>query len=719
MKKGPIFFSLVALILLVAAYFPWVNDQEKEAVLVRTLVRGLEYMHYEPKEIDDDFSEAAFDQYLEDIDGARRLLTQKDIAKLEVYKYDIDDETANGDMAFFNLSLEILDNALTKTQGFYQEILATPFDFTVEEKVELDGEKRGWPVDDAELEDYWRRFLKYEAMQEYAEKLEEQQKEQEKEEGDEAIIHKSKEELEADARQEILTLFDRYYERLRKLKREDRLSTFLNTITGLFDPHTAYRKPFDSENFDMRMSGKLEGIGATLQSDGDYTKVTRVVVGGPAWRAKELEANDLILAVAQGDEEPVNIKGMVLDDVVQLIRGKKGTKVRLTIKKAEGEEQTISIIRDVVELEDVFAKSLIFEGVEEGERIGYIYLPSFYVDFNDRRNGRACDKDVAKELEKLKKEDVDGIILDLRDNGGGGLYEVVDMSGLFIEKGPVVQVKSRGREPEVLKDTDSSVQYDGPLVVMTNYNSASASEILAAALQDYGRAVIVGSNSTFGKGTVQRVIDLDRTIRGFDEYKPLGDLHLTIQKYYRINGGSVQLRGVTPDIVLPDVYHYVKTGEKDQKFPLAWTEIQSTDYGQEVASLDYLTDLKENSTARVEGNEKFKKVMDYARWIKQQRDDSEYSLLLDDYMARESEQKKASDSFRSLMKDVVISDVSNLSADLPEIEKDESQLARNKNFIEAKSKDIYIQETLNVMHDMLEKEDVRKAAQLEPGKKRQ
>lgn len=670
-------------------------------------------MHFEPKEINDEFSEQAFNLYLEDIDGARRLLTQQDIAELEVYKLEIDDETANGDMTFFNLSLEILDKALDKTQGFYREILASPFDYTVKEKVQLNGEKRGWPADDAAQKDYWNRFLKYEVMQEYAEKLEAQKKEQEKEEGDEAILAKTAEELEAEARKSVLDLFDNYYERLRKLKREDRLSTFLNTITSLFDPHTAYRKPFDSQQFDVHMSGKLEGIGATLQTDGDYTKVSRVVVGGPAWRGKELEANDLIIAVAQGKEESVDIKGMVLDDVVQLIRGKKGTEVRLTIKKEEGEEKTISIIRDVVELEDMFAKSLIIDGVGEGERIGYIYLPSFYVDFNDR-NGRHCAKDVELELEKLKAEDVDGIILDLRDNGGGGLSEVVDMSGLFIEKGPIVQVKSRGRAPEVLKDTDSKVQYDGPLVVMTNFNSASASEILAAALQDYGRAVIVGSNSTFGKGTVQRVIDLDRTIRGFEQYKPLGDLHLTIQKYYRINGGSVQLRGVTPDIVLPDVYHYIKTGEKDRKFPLAWTEIEPTDYSQNVFHLDYMADLQEKSADRVQNSEKFQKVMDYARWFKEQRDNSEYSLLMSDYLARESKQKEGSNLFRNLMKDEINFNVSNLAVDMPEIEKDEGRIERNKNFVESKSTDIYIQETLNVMHDILEKESVRKAAQVKP-----
>lgn len=701
MRRGPIFFSLVALVLLVAAYFPWVNDEQKEAVLVRTLIRGLEYMHYEPKEIDDDFSKDVFNVYLEDIDGARRLLTQKDIAKMEVYKLDIDDEASNGDMTFFNLSLELTENALNKTQGYYREILASPFDFNIKEKVELDGEKRGWPKDDAELKDYWRRFLKYEVMQEFVEKKDAQK------EAAEGTEMKSDEQLEADARATVLSLFDRYYERLLQTKRDDRLSIFLNTITSLFDPHTAYRKPFDSQQFDIRMSGKLEGIGATLQTDGDYTKVSKVVVGGPAWKGKQLEANDMIIAVAQGDDEPVDIKGMVLDDVVQLIRGKKGTKVRLVIKKEEGEDMTISIIRDVVELEDAYAKSLILGGATEGERIGYIYLPSFYVDFNDR-NGPSCAKDVAKELEKLKAEKVDGIILDLRNNGGGGLTEVVDMSGLFIEQGPIVQVKSRGRDPEVLRDTDPKVQYDGPLVIMTNSNSASASEILAAALQDYGRAVIVGSNSTFGKGTVQRVIDLDRTIRGFEQYKPLGDLHLTIQKYYRINGGSVQLRGVTPDIILPDVYHYIKTGEKDQRFPLAWTEIKPTEYSQNVVHLDYMANLKDKSADRVANSEKFKAITDYARWFKQQRDESEYSLLMSSYLERENKQKTASDNYRNLMKDPVIADVANPAVDMAVVQKDESSIDRNKNFIESVSKDIYIQETLNVMHDMLEKEALHK-----------
>lgn len=703
MKRGPIFFSLLALVLLVAAYFPWVNNEQKEAVLIRTLMRGLEYMHYEPKEIDDNFSEQLFNLYLEDIDGARRLLTQEDIAKMEGFKLDIDDEMAAGDVTFFNLSLEVLDKALEKTQGYYREILSQPFNFTIDEKVELDGEKRGWSKNDADLKDYWRRFLKYEVMQEYAEKLEKQ------EEAEEGTEKKSVTELEAAAREDVLKLFDRYYERLHKLKREDRLSTFLNTVTSLFDPHTAYRKPFDSQQFDIQMSGKLEGIGATLQTDGDYTKVSKVVVGGPAWRAKELEANDIIMAVAQGDDEPVDIKGMVLDDVVQLIRGKKGTKVRLSIKKEEGEEKEISIIRDIVELEDVFAKSLIFDGVGEGEKIGYIFLPSFYVDFNDR-NGRACAEDVAKELDKLKAENVDGVILDLRNNGGGGLNEVIEMSGLFIEKGPVVQVKSRGREPEVLRDNDPKVQYEGPLVVMTNSYSASASEILAAAMQDYGRAVIVGSNSTFGKGTVQRPIDLDRTIQGFEQYKPLGDLHLTIQKYYRINGGSVQLRGVTPDIILPDAYHYIKTGEKDQRFPLAWTEIKPSSYSQDVFSIDYMAELKDKSATRVESNEKFREVMNYALWFKEQRDDSEYSLELDEYLARENKQKEASKNYRNLMKDVINPSVANLEVDLEDINADESRVARNKNFVETASKDIYIQETLNIMHDILAKEHSRSVA---------
>ncbi|MEZ5040626.1 MAG: carboxy terminal-processing peptidase [Saprospiraceae bacterium] len=697
--KGPILLSVSAILLLVAAYFPQtVENGDKEAVLVRTLIRGLEYMHYDPAEINDEFASKAYDIYLDDLDGGRLWLVQDDIKKLEALKFNIDDNIRDGDLSFFNLSYDLLNAGIKKTQTIYRDILSKPFDFSQMEEVQRDSEKLPYAKNDKELANYWRLNLKYETLSRYASALKEQEK------GGEEKEVKRAEELEKEAREKVLDLYDKWYERISKLKREDRLSDFLNSLTSVFDPHTNYFKPIDKQNFDILFSGRLEGIGARLQNEGEYTKVVDIVVGGPAWKGKELKENDVIIKVAQGNEEPVDLKGMVVDDVVQLVRGKKGTEVRLTVKSADGNENIVSIVRDIVYLEEQYAKSLILDGPEAGEKIGYLYLPSFYADF-ENADGRFCAPDVAAELEKLKEEKVDGIILDLRNNGGGSLRDVVKMSGFFIEEGPIVQVKSREKTPEVLVDVDNRVQYDGPLVVMVNGFSASASEILAAALQDYGRAVIVGSNSTFGKGTVQRFVDLDRTIRGYEEYKPLGELKLTTQKFYRINGGSTQLRGVVPDIILPDEYHYIKTGEKEEKYPMKWTEIDAVDYDQNVLKLKKtdLQRLADNSAERLSASQSFQKILESAKRFKKQRDESLYPLNLEAFQTfvatRETEAKK----YRDISNDIINKGVKNLEVDLPSIHSNETKEARNNNFIESVSKDNYIQETLHIVHDIIKK----------------
>ncbi len=694
--KGPILLSVSAILFLVAAYFPQDNGSDKEAVLIRTLIRGLEYMHYEPADINDDFANKAYDIYLDNMDSGRRWLTGNDVKKLEALKTRIDDNIKEGQFDFFDLSVELLDAGVDKTQDYYREILAKPFNFDKAETVEMDSDKREYAKNDKELKDFWRRSLKFETLTRFNSALEEQEKA-----GEEKEI-KTKEELEKEARAKVLDLYDKWYDRISKLKREDRFSDFLNSLTSVFDPHTNYFKPIDKQNFDIRFSGRLEGIGARLQTDGDYTKVVDIVIGGPAWKGKELQENDIITKVAQGDEEPLDVKGMVVDDVVQYVRGKKGTEVRLTVKSIDGTEKIVSIVRDIVYLEESYAKSLILDGPEGGEKIGYLYLPSFYADF-ENKDGRFSAPDVAKELEKLKEENVDGIILDLRDNGGGSLRDVVKMSGFFIEEGPIVQIKSREKKAEVLVDVDKRVQYDGPLVVMVNGFSASASEILAAALQDYSRAVIVGSNSTHGKGTVQRFIDLDRTIRGYEEYKPLGQLKLTMQKYYRINGGSTQLRGVVPDIILPDNFHYIKTGEKQEKYPMEWTEIEAVDYDQNVMTItrDDLRVLADKSEERVKANPTFQKVLENAKRFKKRRNESTYPLNLPEYQSfvdtREDEAKKYSGMFKS----VINGGVKNLKVDVSAYTGNEVTEARNKNFIESVSKDAYIKETLNIVHDII------------------
>lgn len=664
---------------------------------MQAVLSGFGQLHYQPKDINDDFSSQIFDFYLDQVDGGRRFLTQEDIAKLEGYRTSIDDQAQAGQFEFFDASVQMLEAALDKTQGYYREMLEMPFDYETNEFIELDGDKKPFAQHDDELEEYWRKYLKYETVERIVNKTKEEEKKGEEE------APKSFEEIEQESREEVLEFLDDWYGRMRKLKREDRLSVYLNTFTHIFDPHSEYYQPIDKENFNIRFSGRLEGIGATLRTEDDYTKVVRIVVGGPAWKQKELEENDVILKVKQEDEdEPKDIAGMVINDVVQLIRGDKGTKVTLTVKKIDGSVKDITITRDVVVLEEQFAKSLILEG-EEGseERIGYILLPSFYADFQNK-NGRFCSTDVAAEIEKLKAKNVDGIILDLRYNGGGSLRDVVKMTGLFIEKGPIVQVKSRISDPEVLKDSDSRVQYDGPLVVMVNSYSASASEILAAALQDYGRAVIVGSPSTFGKGTVQRFIDLDRTIRGFNELKPLGEIKLTTQKFYRVNGGSTQLRGVTPDIILPDNFFYIKTGERDREYAMEWTEIYPVEYDQDVLEVDNISKLRSRSEKRIEENEAFQKILANAKRVEQQREESAYPIGLEAYREMREKRQQQADEFDGVMDQVVLENISNLEEDLPGIQADESKKARNDEWLESVSKDIYIKETLAIMHDMIE-----------------
>ena len=695
--RSPILFSVFAAALIFgAAYFPFpfTDNSEKEAVLIRTMINGLDQLHFKPQTINDDFSKKVYELYLERIDGGKRWLTQSDAHKLELFKTLIDDEVSAGTYEFFEIALALLEKGVEKTQNWYREILDQPFNFEKVEHVQLDGDKKAYAKDEEELRDYWRKSLKYEILTRVQSELEKQEKKGE--EGEK----KSFEELEKEARAEVLETYDNWYDRIAKLKRSDRLSNYLNVITNVYDPHTGYFEPIEKQNFDIRMSGRFQGIGARLVSKGDETEVSEIIVGGPVWKQKELEEGDIILKVRQaGEKEALDIKGMVINDVVQHIRGDKGTTVILTIRKKSGEEKEISIMRDIVIVEEGFARSLILDGKNE-EKIGYIYLPRFYADFQDK-NGRFCSADVAEEIKKLKKENVNGIVLDLRNNGGGSLRDVVKMTGLFIEEGPIVQVKSRGRKPEVLEDVNESVLYGGPLLVMVNRLSASASEILAAALQDYGRAVIVGSTSTFGKGTVQRFFDLDRAIRGYQEVKPLGQVKLTTQKFYRVNGGSTQLKGVVPDIVLPDNYHYIETGEKEHEHPLQWTEIESVSHGQNVYQLKRLGILSDNSERRVATNPTFQKVLENARRVKEQRDRSDYPLNFDDYNALKATQSKKAKQFENLFEEVVNPDVRNLEVDLPAIHADESKEARNTDWIESVQKDVYIKECLNIMHDLI------------------
>ena len=702
--RGFVLLALSAVVFLVAANYPKTDDAQKEAILMQTILAGLEQLHYSPQEIDDEFSNKVFDLYLERIDGNKRWLTQADIDKLSVYKNQLDNQANAGTYEFLNIAQESLSKSLEKTKVYYQEILAEPFDFTGNETIELDGEKKEYAKNDAELRAYWEKAMKYETLTRLVTAIEVQNKAQteEKDSKEEKETIKTVAELEVESREKVLKLFNDWYHRMEKRQRKDYLSDYLNAFTTVFDPHTNYFLPADKENFDIGMSGRLEGIGARLQeTPTDETKVVMVVAGGPAYRGKVLEVGDIFLKVAQGDDgDWVDIGGWDINDVVAKIRGKKGTKVRLTVKKVDGSIIETTIIREEIIMDEGYAKSatLDLEGI--GDNIGYIKLPRFYADFN-KRDGHQCAVDVGIELEKLKAQKVNGIILDLRNNGGGSLRDVVDMSGFFIEEGPIVQVKSRRANPEVLNDRDPSVQYDGPLIVMVNSFSASASEILAAALQDYGRAVIVGSDATFGKATVQRFFDLDRAIRGYSDIKPLGEVKVTTQKFYRITGNSNQLKGVIPDITLPDNYDLIKTGEQEYETAMKWTEIEEVTHKQGVFQVKNKAALRTASEGRVANNEVFQKIKENAKRLKNQRESTSYSLNLETFQANKTANKKEAEKYKNLMKEIEGLTVSNLSVDLAQINSDSSKIGRNDEFIKAVKKDVYIEETLHIMKDLV------------------
>ena len=668
-------------------------NPQKEAKLVEAILFGLNRYHFQPKPVDDRFSRQVYDLYLHNIDGGKRFFTQADIDRLQAYETQLDDQAQAGTFEFFNLSVEIQEKSLDKTQGWYQQILSRPVDFTKNDFFETEGKKLAWAKDDAELRSRWEKWMKYEVLSRVNDELSNQEKPEYKGE------KKTFETLEAEMRAKVLDIYDKYFKRLKKTDRTRRMEIYLNAIINVFDPHSGYFSPQEKADFDFKMSGKLEGIGARLQSDGEKTTVTEIVPGGPAWKQGELEPKDVVLKVGQGDDQPVDVMGWEIDDVVSKIRGPKGTTVKLTVQKTDGSTRVISIVRDVVITEETLAKSLIMHTSDGPEKVGYIYLPKFYADFTPQ-GVTSCAEDVAKEVEKLKRENVKGIVLDLRNNGGGSLRDVVRMSGLFIEQGPIVQVKSRGHQPDINADSDPRVQYGGPLIVMVNGFSASASEILAAAMQDYGRAVIVGSTGTYGKGTVQRFWDLDLTTND-DSIKPMGEMKLTIQKFYRITGKTTQLDGVKPDIVLPDSYNYVDLGERENDYPLDATTIEPVSFNQQAYHIADLGKLKANSSARVKNDQTFRKIEDNAQRLQRQKDMTQFPLQLDAYRKWDKKLEDESEQFENMLKPIDNFQLDNLVADLPQIQSDTSRITRNDSWLKERKKDIQLYEALRVMQDMI------------------
>ena len=688
-----IVLSGIALAVLYGFTLANTSSPEKDKLLIEIMAYVLERGHYDPETIDDAFSENVFMNYLESMDGQHRFYIQADVNNFNQFKTKLDDQIKESKLDFFDYTYKKYIQRLEQIKAFYKPLLDRPFDFSLDEEMDLDYETMGYAESLSDLKNVWLQYFKLSTLGVYADKKEEELK---KFELDSTYVMLTDVVIEEQARAITKENMDLFFEVREDLERKDYFSIYLNAIATQFDPHTYYFAPQEKDRFDTSISGKFEGIGARLQKKNQEVRIVEVISGGPVWRNQLLEEEDVIMKVAQENEEPVDIAGMRLDDVVKLIKGPKGTTVYLTVKHVDATVEVIPITRDIVELEDAFAKSLII--TKENKKFGVIHLPKFYVDFNDYGERNAAS-DVKNEIEKLKSENVEGIILDLRGNGGGSLQTVVDMTGFFIKDGPVVQVKSTGGKKEILRDTDPSISWDGPLVLMVNEFSASASEIIAAALQDYKRAVILGGKQTFGKGTVQNVVDLNRIISS-NTHGDLGALKITIQKFYRINGGSTQLEGVKSDVVFPGRYSYIETGEQAQDNPLSWDQISPADYQTWNASgnFDFAVEQSKN---RIASNSFMMLIDEQAQWIKSQQDDDSYSLNYDNYSKERKQRIEETAKYDQLDDFKSSFTLQAPKADVSALESDADLKERRARWEEGLEKDIYLFEAVNVLEDLI------------------
>ena len=664
------------------------DEPNKDKLLVDLVSYVLDKLHYDPKIIDDDFSINVYEDFIDAVDSQKRFLLKSDIELFSQYRLLLDDQIKSSDITFFNIVYETLKSRMDEVESFYEDVLFTPFNFIIDEEINLDYENQEYVDGIDELKKLWRKRLKLSALDGFASK---------KEINIEEDKTKTDSEIEVESRKSINDNLRDFFQFNSELERKDWFSIYLNSIVTQYDPHTTYLAPEAKEVFDQNISGKFQGIGARLFKRNQQVEISEVIIGGPVWRDNLLNVGDIIIAVAQSkQEEPQEISLMKLSDATDLIKGEKGTNVYLTVKRVDGGIEQVEITRDIVELEETYAKSSIIN--DDTNSYGLINLPRFYVDFDDYGERNAAS-DIKKEIISLKNKGIDGLILDLRNNGGGSLKTVVDITGFFIEKGPVVQVKSIGGRTEILRDNDSSVLWDGPLIIMVNEFSASASEILAAALQDYNRAVILGSKQTYGKGTVQNIIDLNNVISG-NTYGDLGSLKITTDMFYRVNGGSTQLEGVKSDLIFPNRYSYVDVGEKDLDNPLNWNKIDPARYDNSSKIFNYSQAI-EKSKKRISENEYFSLIDQHAKLVKSNQDDKLISLDYNSYKEDQENFKSQSDKLKII--DEFISpyvfnwNESNQNTD--STYNDDMKEKRDR-WIKTLEKDIYVNEAMNLLKDL-------------------
>ncbi|WP_332027415.1 carboxy terminal-processing peptidase [Kaistella sp.] len=674
------------------------NDDDKMSTIMVSVKNTLSYLHYSPKPINDAYSQEVYKHYFEMVDASKRYFLQSDMDEFAKHRTKLDDYLNQGDLTFYKLTIDRLYQRVDEIDKITQDILSKPINLDEDETLILEPKLKKNATNAKELSAEWKKYIKYNILQEMESLTAKEEIQKEKKDSVQKFNLKDTIKLEIltpeqkrlKATEEVKDLITDTFRRFKKRNKMDWFTVYMNAYTEVFDPHTNYYSPKNKEDFDTQFTGKVIGIGAIIQEKRGYLYLGALTIGAPAWKSKQLSEGDKILKVrSKPNEDPVNVVGMLSDEAVRLIRGEKGTKVTLTVEKKDKTIKEVTMIREEVAIEDTFARSIIVSS-KDGKKYGFINLPSFNADFEDEK-GRNASDDIKNELVKLKAQNVQGIILDLRNNGGGSLTEVGDILGLFMNTGPYVQVKDGNGKIQTLKNKTSAPLWTGPLVIMQNELSASASEILAGAVQDYGRGVVIGSPQSFGKGTVQTFVDLNRFLNTNDDF---GSLKLTIQKFYRVTGESTQRKGIESDFKMKDFFTYAEIGERYDDYALAWDKIPAVPY----QPMNYFTAqaLQKDMEERLMNNKTYQLVQESAQWKENLDKEESISLNLTKFNEVMKTRKAQIEKFKVLDK-FNNGLVFTLNPDeILREKKDEVFAKKSQNWKKNLQRDLYLQEAVNI-----------------------
>ncbi|WP_114822369.1 carboxy terminal-processing peptidase [Chryseobacterium sp. KLBC 52] len=688
---------LLPLTFFVFGFRPPLNEEEKMQIIMVNTKNILSYLHYSPKPINDAYSKEVYKQYFESIDPTKTYFLQSDMDEFRKYETKLDDYLNTGDLTFYKLTVDKLYQRIDEIDKMTKDIFSKPINLEEDEILTLEPKLKNAPANKQQQYNEWRKYVKYNILQEI-ESMNRKSEEKKKEDSNNKENTSKPEVLSQDekikkATENVKDLLEEKFIRFRKRQKMDWFTVYINAYTHIFDPHTNYYSPQGKKDFDMDFKGKIIGIGAVIQEKKGNLYIGTLSIGAPAWKTKQLTEGDKILKIkSTPDTDPVNVVDMLSSEAIKLIRGEKGTPITLTVQKKDGTIQDVTIIREEISIEDTFAKSIIINASDK--KYGLINLPKFNADFEDK-DGRNASDDIKKEIIKLKEQNIQGIVLDLRGNSGGSLTEVGDIMGLFMEAGPYVQVKDGNGKITTLKNKNEAPIWNGPLVILQNELSASAAEILAGVMQDYGRAVIMGSPVSYGKGTVQVFVDLNRFLSTEEDF---GSIKLTIQKYYRITGESTQRKGVSSDIQMKDIFSYADIGEKYDDYALAWDKIPGTSFNRQ--NFFNIQAVQKVSAERIAKNDNYKLLLEYAQWRENLGKEKTVPLSIQKYSDLMKQRKAQDDKFKGLK---TLESGLTFTMYPKDIEREKNDAAfKNKSEVWIKNlqKDLYLQEAINIVEDL-------------------